>query len=98
MRRKIEVIDFYKKKALTSQEKQIITFLDKSPERDRTKTHDTCIRIREEGLLFQLVVEDVALNINPIFLISLVGKHLIKITFGRVKLDTSVYYRRSHSE
>lgn len=92
-----KLITEHRKRELSNMERKVITFLDKSKERDRTKSHDAYIKWWNDIPLIHLVIEDTILIVEPMILVSLVGKHLIKITFGRVKLDTTVYYRRSHS-
>lgn len=76
-----------KKRELTFDEKELVSFLDSSEGRNRSSSYVAFIE-RGYGSVLKLVRGAKIFLCHPNTLISLVGKGLIKISFGRVSLSS----------
>ena len=92
-----KVMTNHSKRSLVNTEKEVITFLDSSSNRNRSSSYVARIKWWSNVSYVELVHGRVVLEVNPMILVSLVGKRLVKIRHDKIKLDITGVTRRSPS-
>ena len=81
-----------RKRKLTYGEKCVISFLDASENRDRSAHYEVYLEENEDGNITLQTINRI-LVCHPSTLLSLSGKGLIKLRYGRLSLLGAVYKR-----